>query len=212
MWVALIEGFADLYHNKSDNWKADWITKIHIGWIWGLEAHMMYCRILICGFVKSLCTYNSRINGHTWLCFPCGCLITNWPHRTMSDLIWMAVQHRRRHMLCDITHHHNLLKPMLLWCRPDSQFRPTNTMHFSNSSDGHSVLDTLTRRWAGGRHCRSITDHFTTDISVTTDGDLAVSTKLDAGKKLNQRKRMRAECTTPAKWQRAYANMNVLYV
>ena len=137
MWVALIEGFADLYHNKSDNWKADWITKIHIGWIWGLEAHMMYCRILICGFVKRLCTYNSCISGHTWLCFPCGCRMTNWPHRTMSDLIWMAVQHRRRHMLCDITHHHNLLKPMLLWCRPDSQLRPTNTMHFSNSSDGH---------------------------------------------------------------------------
>ena len=103
MWVALIEGFADLYHNKSDNWKADWITKIHIGWIWGLEAHMMYCRILICGFVKRLCTYNSRINGRTWLCFPCGCRMTNWPHRTMSDLIWMAVQRRRRHMLCDIT-------------------------------------------------------------------------------------------------------------
>jgi len=38
-----------------------------------------------------------------------------------------------------------------------------------------------------------------TDISVTTDGDLAVNTKPDAGMKLNEQKRMRAERMTQAK-------------
>ena len=38
-----------------------------------------------------------------------------------------------------------------------------------------------------------------TYISVSSDGSLPVNTKPDAGKKLNQRKRMRAERTTQAK-------------
>jgi len=38
-----------------------------------------------------------------------------------------------------------------------------------------------------------------TDISVSTDGALPVNTKPDAGKKMHQRKRMRAERASQAK-------------
>jgi len=50
------------------------------------------------------------------------------------------------------------------------------------------------------------------NISVTTDSNLAVNTKPDADKKLNQQKHMWAERTTQAKWQHASANMNDSYV